>query len=58
MGRKDVVINVRIPQTLRELVQKFVERDTHLNESDFYRDAIREKIMREAPELYQKLFRS
>jgi len=30
--------------------------DTHINESDFIRDAIREKIQRDAPYLYRELF--
>lgn len=56
MSENQVIISVRLPVTLRDLVQKFIEKDTHLNESDFYRDAIRDKILREAPELYRKLF--
>jgi len=47
---------VRVPRTLKELIQKVVERDTHLNEADFVRDAIREKIQRDAPDLYKQLF--
>ena len=54
--RRDVTINVRIPVALKDLVQKIVEQDTHLNESDFYREAIREKIRRDAPDLYRQLF--
>jgi len=38
-------------------MQKYVERDAHLNESDFIRDAIREKIQKEAPDLYKQLFK-
>jgi len=30
--------------------------DTHINESDFIRDAIREKIQREAPHMFKELF--
>ena len=55
--KPDVKIGVRIPATLKALISEFVVQDTHLNESDFIRDAIREKIQREAPELYQSLFR-
>lgn len=53
---KDVVIGFRAPATLREIVKEFVSLDTHMNESDFYRDAVRQKIQREAPELYKRLF--
>ncbi|RJS79653.1 hypothetical protein CW711_02320 [Candidatus Bathyarchaeota archaeon] len=51
--RRDAYIGVRVPRTLKELIQKVVERDTHLNEADFVRDAIREKIQRDAPDLKQ-----
>ena len=49
-------ITFRAPTSLRDVVKAFVERDLHMNESDFYRDAAREKIQRDAPELYKKLF--
>jgi len=49
-------MNFRLPSTLKGLVEKFVAMDTHINESDFIRDAIREKIQREAPGLLQGLF--
>jgi len=56
MVGKDVRITFRIPVTLRDLVRKYIELGAHMNESDFYRDAAREKIQRDAPELYKKLF--
>lgn len=56
MGERDARINVRVPQTLKKLMEKFVILDSHMNESDLVRDAIREKIQREAPELYRQLF--
>jgi len=56
MMEKDVRISARIPHTLKELMQQFVALDTHINESDLIRDAIREKIQREAPDLYNRLF--
>jgi hypothetical protein len=37
-------------------MKKFVALDCHLNESDLIRDSIREKIQRDAPELYSQLF--
>ena len=56
MAEKDVRISARIPANLKQLMQQFVALDTHINESDLIRDAVREKIQREAPELYKKLF--
>lgn len=37
---------------MKELIRQFVELDTHINESEFVRDAIRDKIRQDAPELY------
>jgi len=53
---KETRLSVRVPATLKELIKKVIETDTHLNESDFVREAIREKILREAPMLYKRLF--
>jgi len=55
--QRDAAVSARIPVPLKTLIQKFVALDTHINESDFIRDAIREKIQRDAPHLYQNLFR-
>jgi len=54
--RKDVRISARIPATLKQLMLEFITLDAHINESDLIRDAVREKIQREAPQLYTKLF--
>ena len=54
--KRNAQIGVRVPRTLKELVRIFVEKDTHLNEAEFVRDAIREKIHREAPNLYALIF--
>jgi len=56
MRAKEKDVSFRAPAKLRDLVKLFISLDTHMNESDFYRDAVREKIQREAPELYKKLF--
>jgi hypothetical protein len=56
MAEKDVRITFRAPATLRDLVKEYIELDAHMNESEFYRDAAREKIQHDAPNLYEKLF--
>jgi len=57
MVKKELVnINVRIPLTLKRLIEEFVKRDLHANLSEFCRDALREKLARDAPELYRQLF--
>jgi Arc/MetJ-type ribon-helix-helix transcriptional regulator len=58
MERKEMTnINVSIPQTMKDLIEQFVSMDTHMNLSEFVRDAIREKLMRDAPHLYKQIFR-
>ena len=51
-----VQVSFRIPESLKELIEKYVKCDLHVNISDFFRDALREKIQRDAPELYKQLF--
>ncbi len=49
-------VSSRIPAKLRVLMGQYILHDTHLNESDFIRAAIREKIERDAPELMEDMF--
>lgn len=56
MEEKSVHIVVRIPRPLRKLIEQHLKLDTHKDLSEFVRDALREKIWKEAPELYSKLF--
>lgn len=55
MSKNEVRINARVPRNLKDLMQQFTARDTHMNESDLVRDAIREKIQKDAPDLYRRL---
>ena len=58
MAKKELVnINVRVPRALKELIEEYVKCDLHANLSEFTRDALREKIQRDAPELYKQLFK-
>jgi len=50
-------LNVRIPTTLKELMEKYVMLDCHANISDFTRDALREKLKRDASQLYEQIFK-
>lgn len=54
--KEKAFIGVRMPKTLREMIEKHVLIDTYQNLSEFVRDAIRQKIQREAPELYKQIF--
>lgn len=54
--KETAFIGVKIPKTLRELIEKYVLVATYQNFSEFVRDAIRQKIQRDAPELYKQVF--
>jgi Arc/MetJ-type ribon-helix-helix transcriptional regulator len=57
MERKELTtICVVIPQTMRNLIEQFVSFDTHTNLSEFVRDALRQKLQHDAPNLYKQLF--
>lgn len=48
--QKGAAISARILAPLKTLIQEFVAKSTYMNESDFIRNAIREKIQRDAAE--------
>lgn len=48
-------LNIRIPATLKDFMERYVAMDCHVNISDFAREAIREKIKRDAPQFYKQL---
>jgi Arc/MetJ-type ribon-helix-helix transcriptional regulator len=54
--KETVNLNVRIPVTLKDLIARYIECDCHTNASDFTRDALREKLAKDAPNLYKQLF--
>lgn len=56
MKGKLVPLNVRVPRTLKRLIKDYIELNAHKDVSEFTRDALREKIRRDAPNLYKKLF--
>ena len=55
--RKMVQLNVRVPQNLKKLMKEYIELDAHKDLSELTRDALREKIKRDAPHLYENLFK-
>lgn len=57
MDRKELTtICVMIPSPMRKLIEQFVSIDTHTNLSEFVRDALRQKLQKESPQLYRQLF--
>jgi Arc/MetJ-type ribon-helix-helix transcriptional regulator len=58
MAKRELTnLNVKVPTTMKQLLQQYVKRDLHTNISEFTREAIREKFQREAPDLYKQLFK-
>ena len=55
---EQVYLGVRIPLKLRQIMDEHVCCDTHMNASEFVRDSIREKLHKEAPDLYERLVRA
>jgi len=56
MAKKELTnLNVKIPTTLKKLLEEHVKHDLHTNISEFTREAIRQKLEREAPDLLKKL---
>ncbi|MEM2385487.1 MAG: hypothetical protein QXO67_00750 [Candidatus Bathyarchaeia archaeon] len=53
---KTKVIATRVTKRFADLLQEYCQHDAHVNLADLIRDAIREKIQKDAPELYAKLF--
>lgn len=58
MSKETVNINVRITPTLKKIIEKYIDKDTHINVSDFARDALREKIRRDAPWFIEEILKS
>jgi len=52
---EEVYLGERVPGTLRDILKAHVLRDTHMSESEFIRDAVREKLQREAPDLFDQI---
>jgi len=57
MNNETKVVATRVTPQLAELIKEICRRDAHVNPADFIRDAIREKIRRDTPELYRELFK-
>jgi len=57
LSKETVNVNVRITPTLKKIIEKYIEADTHINISDFARDALREKMKRDAPWFLEEILR-
>jgi len=56
MERKLKVVSTRITEPLVSVMEKYLEIDAHVSPADFIRDAIREKLKRDVPDLYNEMY--
>jgi Arc/MetJ-type ribon-helix-helix transcriptional regulator len=54
--QKTKVIATRIPEQFAEILQTYCKKEAYINLADLLRDALRNKIQHEAPQLYNQLF--
>lgn len=54
---KHRVISITVTAPLYEVVNRYLEFGAHVTKSDFVRDAIREKIKRDMPWLYDEMLK-
>ena len=52
-AEQTTVLSTRVTHAFARLVKEYLRRDAHVNTGDFLRDAAREKIERDAPDLYR-----
>lgn len=55
--RYNPTISARVTLPLRKLVSEYLGHKAYISEGEFIRDAIREKIRRDTPELYNKMLK-
>jgi len=53
---KTVVISTRVSEVLVKYINLYFETGIYVSFADFLRDAIREKLERDMPNLYEEIF--
>ena len=51
------IIAAKVPRKFKAVIVKFLDMDSHVTMSDLIRDALREKIRREAPRLLEEMMK-
>ena len=51
-----IVVATRITVPFSKIIEEYIHRGVHVTPSDLLRDALRDKIKRDAPDLYAELF--
>jgi len=58
LNEKLEVISIRVTKSLFNAIKMYMEMDAHVTLSDFVRDAVREKLKRDAPWLLKAMLKA
>jgi len=50
------VMSTRITESLARVVEEYLRIDAHVGPADLLRDALREKLKRDVPDLYKTMY--
>jgi Arc/MetJ-type ribon-helix-helix transcriptional regulator len=53
--QKTKVVATRVTEHYAQVLEEYARKDAYINCSDLLRDALREKLQRDAPELYRQV---
>ena len=56
-SQKLKVVSTRITESLAQIIEEYLQLDAHVTPADFFRDAIREKLKRDTPDLYNSMYK-
>ncbi|MBU0777524.1 ribbon-helix-helix domain-containing protein [Patescibacteria group bacterium] len=54
MSEDTVILGIRVTPTMKNIIEKYIGVGAYINISDFGREALREKIRREASSLLEE----
>ena len=58
MSEKELdTISLKVTKKFNQAIEKFIILDSHMSKSDFIRDAIRDKLRLEAPQLLKEMLK-
>ena len=57
MEKQTKVVATRVTQQFAQVIDEYCRQDAYINCADLIREALREKLQRDAPELYKHFLR-
>lgn len=57
MENQTIVVSTRVTQQFARVIEQYCRQDAYINCADLLREALREKLQRDAPELYKHYLR-